>query len=191
MQTSIQFTFQWDKAVAAMVYLISKLGSLDKVKLMKLLYMCDREAFLALGRPVTGDRQFAMPYGPVPSKCLNLINESSPEDRFFRYIHVVDNQISVAKNHPELPSLEPDELQVLDRIIDSYGNIETWALRDLLHKAPEFKEFHQQGTSTLIPYEAMLKHHGSDDQFRHGRPVISAATASHIRCPLPPADADL
>lgn len=191
LQSSIRFTFDFEKAVAAMAYLISKLGPLDKVKLMKLLYLCDRQAFLTLGRPVTGDRQFAMPFGPVPTKCLDLVNKSRPQDRFFRHIHVVDNRISVAENSPNLPPLEPDELQILDGIIDAFGSFETWALRDLLHKAPEFKEFHQKGTSTPIPYEAILKHHGSEEQFRYRRPVISAATASHIRCPLPPADPDL
>ena len=51
------------------------------LKLMKLLYLSDREAVRAFGWPISGDRLVSMPHGPVLSQTLNLMDgdvESQP-----------------------------------------------------------------------------------------------------------------
>ena len=44
------------------------------LKLMKLLYLSDREAVRAFGWPISGDRLVSMPHGPVLSQTLNLMD---------------------------------------------------------------------------------------------------------------------
>ncbi len=43
------------------------------MKLIKLLYLADREALARWGRPITTDTYVAMKHGPVLSYILNLI----------------------------------------------------------------------------------------------------------------------
>jgi len=50
------------------------------LKLIKLLYIIDREALLRWGRPLTGDRYVSMDHGPVLSQTLNLITEEPRPD---------------------------------------------------------------------------------------------------------------
>jgi uncharacterized phage-associated protein len=48
-------------------------GSMSYIKLMKLLYLADREALIRWGRPITTDRYVSMDNGPVLSRIYNLI----------------------------------------------------------------------------------------------------------------------
>ena len=47
------------------------------LKLMKLLYLADRESMRETGYPMSWDRLVSMPHGPVLSTTLNLINSVS------------------------------------------------------------------------------------------------------------------
>ena len=49
-------------------------GRLSHLKLIKLMYLADRQAMADTGYPITFDRVVAMPHGPVLSMTLNLIN---------------------------------------------------------------------------------------------------------------------
>jgi len=62
------------------------------IKLIKLLYLADREALLRWGRPITTDCHVSMPKGPVVSQIYHLITdepepgaESSGTTTFKRY----------------------------------------------------------------------------------------------------------
>src|SRR5260221_8121808 len=48
------------------------------LKLMKLLYLVERESLIRWGRPFTFDRPVSMKEGPVLSNTLNLIKDDSP-----------------------------------------------------------------------------------------------------------------
>ena len=50
-------------------------GRMNYMKLIKLLYIVEREELLSWGRPVTADRCVSLPKGPILSQTLNLINE--------------------------------------------------------------------------------------------------------------------
>src|SRR4029077_8119875 len=50
-------------------------GRMSFLKLIKLLYVVDREALLGGGRPVTTDQYVSMDKGPVLSKIYDLITD--------------------------------------------------------------------------------------------------------------------
>jgi uncharacterized phage-associated protein len=59
-------------------------GRMSHLKLMKLLYLAEREALRSLGLHLTGDHLVSMPHGPVLSMTLNLMDgniESHPSCR--------------------------------------------------------------------------------------------------------------
>lgn len=65
-----------ERKVAQMAaFLLGKGGDrMPHLKLMKLLYLSDREAMERYGFPISGDCIVAMPHGPVLSMTLNLMD---------------------------------------------------------------------------------------------------------------------
>ncbi len=186
MDMEIRFDFNLTKAIEVMAFFAHHIPGVEKVKITKLIYLADKEHFLKFGWPITGDRQYAMLHGPVPSECLNALDGEyglDPEVAF-KFIHVDDNRI-LLKQDPGTNNLEHSEVSILREIIRLHGRKNRWALRDELHLLPEYKEVYREGTSTLIPYELMLKHSGDPKHFRMNRPVISRETRLRMACPFP------
>ena len=75
----MEFFFDERKAAqAASVLLDRHEGRMPYIKLLKLLYLADREALIETGLPITGDRFVSLKFGPVLSRVLDLIKDSSP-----------------------------------------------------------------------------------------------------------------
>src|SRR5215813_7148812 len=72
---------------AAARFLKLRGGRMSYLKLIKLLYLLDREALLRWGRPVTTDQYVSMDNGPVVSRIYNLIREEPAPgtDPFWRH----------------------------------------------------------------------------------------------------------
>ena len=67
--------FQEPKAAQAAAFMLYKAnGKLEVLKLMKLMYLAERESFARFGEGLTGDALVSMPYGPVLSMTLDFIN---------------------------------------------------------------------------------------------------------------------
>jgi len=186
------FAYQPRKAVQAIAYMVNALGPVDKVKVMKLLYLADREQFIRHGCPITGDNQRAMQYGPVPSRSLDLLNGfcTSPHDTVFKFLHIDDNKV-FARENPGTSLLNTDEIAVLDDVVKKYGSIPSWSLVHQTHALPEYANTYVEGTARSIDYERIAQYSGNQERFRLNRPVISIETARHIACPMDPADEDL
>ena len=189
----IRYQFAPDAAVQSASYLLSKLGgNADKIKLMKLMYLADRDHFLAFGRPITGDSQWALPHGPVPSCTLNLLNGNDGDEADYVSRHIeVDSHKFVLRADPGSESLDANCRATLDRTLARYGRMHTTALRDLTHKLPEYIECEVPGSSSPIPYEVILKHHGGEEGFAMGRPVISPMMRNHLACPFSESEPDI
>ena len=190
---TIEFPFNFDRAVGAMTYLVERLGTVDKVKLMKLLYVADRDHFLRFGRPITGSRQVAMDRGPVPTTCLDVLDGQwwAEPDAVFRSIHVENYTVSLA-DPAAAAGLNDGERTILDGVLRQFGAMPTAELVDCTHAFPEFAAVYVEGAAATIPYELILRTHDDGTRFRHGRPVVTAAMFAAMDCPfVPNADADL
>jgi uncharacterized phage-associated protein len=69
------FLFNIEKAIQAVAALLHFHGSkeMSYLRMLKLLYIADRETLKETGRPITGDRIVAMEHGPVLSSVYDLI----------------------------------------------------------------------------------------------------------------------
>jgi uncharacterized phage-associated protein len=191
----ISFDFDARKAARAIAYLVSKMPGqkVDKVKVMKLLYLADRDHFLREGRPITGDDQYAMPFGPVPTLSLNLLDgqfEQNEDGEIFDYLETIDFMVRL-KKLPAPLELSDSELKVLDAVVERYGAVPKWELVDWTHKLPEYCQVFRPKTSTRIPFELLLKIYSQNDLFRHNRVVITSGMATHMSCPFSRAEDDL
>lgn len=126
--------------------------------LIKLLYFADRASLIETGQPITGDHMVSMPHGPVLSEIYDLINWSRPEEQsvWFEYISEKDGyDVRLAKDKPEHDELSEYELEVLSQIDDKYGNLSRWAVRDMSHGLPEWRD--PQGSSNPIDPADILR----------------------------------
>ena len=73
---SPRLPFNEKKATQAAAHLLKlRGGKMSYMKLIKLLYLADREAILAWGRPITTDGYASMDRGPVLSRVLDLATD--------------------------------------------------------------------------------------------------------------------
>jgi hypothetical protein len=184
----ISFRFNADKSLQVVAYFLRLANApIDKAKLMKLVFLSDRQNFITHGLPITGDRQCAMKLGPVPSNTLDLVDgECYPiNEKVYNYIQLNNYSVSLA-NSPGENLLSAEERSTLDLIWQQHGQKDTMPLCRETHRLPEYKDTYVEGTSTTIPYERIAKYSGNPARFRLGRPVISPEMAEKIVSPFPP-----
>jgi uncharacterized phage-associated protein len=131
-------------AAAAAVLLREAGGRMEYIRLLKLLYLADRESWLRFNRPITGDRYVAMKYGPVLSATLDLIKAEHEVGEelgpWARTIEREDYAVRLMRAEPDLGPLSDAEIELL---VDAYRFHETygkWRLVDFTHALPEWSD---------------------------------------------------
>lgn len=169
-------------------------GAMAHLKLMKLMYLADREAMRTSGFPMTGDRFVSMPHGPVLSNTLSHIN-----DEAFSSDGGWDSWISDKANHEvgllrpisaeALDQLSRADLSVLEAIWRKFGHMHKYTIRDYTHdprNCPEWQD--PNGSSNPIAYKTVFEALGFNSaQSAHMEAEIEAqnAIAQALAAPLP------
>lgn len=154
-------TFNEHKVAQMAAYLLQKPGGrMPHLKLMKLMYLADREAYDRLGRPISGDRAVSMPHGPVLSQTLNLMDgdvESAPDGWCHWISDKENNELSLnrAVDRTALGELSDAEIEILDHVYAKYGHMGKWQIRDFSHTLPEWAD--PQGSSLPISTQDIFK----------------------------------
>lgn len=134
---------------------------MSHLKLMKLMYLADREAVRAFGLPISRDRFVSMPHGPVLSMTLNLMDgdvESLPGGWTDWISAKEDNELSLNKffEPDDLTELNRAELAVLKAVWAQFGAMEKWEIRDWTHvHCPEWKD--PKGSSYPITFQSLAR----------------------------------
>ena len=133
-------------------------GKMSYLKLIKLLYLIDREGLLRYGRPVTTDRHVSMPRGPVVSIIYDLITGDVPpgEPTFWRR-HISaprDFEVSLFCD-PGDDELSAAEEKLIDDVYTEHGRKSRWELVRYTHDLPEWQD--PRGSSIPISYSDILR----------------------------------
>jgi uncharacterized phage-associated protein len=119
-------------------------GSMNYMKLIKLLYLTDRGAFLSWGRPVSGDKYYSVKLGPILSKVHDLITEPpNPNETVIwsQHISAPSNYEVSLITDPGNDELSRAEEKLIEEVFRAYGHYKPFDLVNLLHKTlPEWKE---------------------------------------------------
>lgn len=142
-------------------------GRMAHLKLMKLLYLSDREAVRAFGWTISGDRLVSMPHGPVLSQTLNLMDgdvESHPGG-WEEWISDKENHelsLRAPLNMVALDELAAAEVEVMQNVWNKFGGMGKWEIRDWTHQhCAEWKD--PEGSSFPIAYDDLARAVGFDD----------------------------
>ena len=135
----------FDEAKATQVaalFLKLRGGQMHYIKLIKLMYLADRDALLQWGFPITMDRYVSMNNGPVLSIVLNLITEDRVKPVWSQYIYAPMGEYEVRLIR-EAPTdrLSRAEEKLIGEIFAQYGHRYRWDLIDnVMHKLPEWRD---------------------------------------------------
>lgn len=158
--------FNEEKATQFACYLIKRRGGskINVLKLMKLMYLIDRETLLRWGWSLTGDAYVSMPRGMVLSRTYNLVNEESfPPSYWKTYVSAPENYDVRLIQEPGTDELSDAEIQLIDELYEKYGHMNRWKLVDNVHhQLPEWVD--PNGSSIPIEYRAVLEEAGKSEQ---------------------------
>lgn len=129
------------KSIQAISYLANKSErrTINKLKLVKLLWIADKYHLIKYGRPILKDRYCAMKFGPVQTEMLDLLKKENID-----YINenLIKHQYSLtAIKEPETLLFSESDLEVLDLVWERFGLIDNFALAELSHYYPEWRKF--------------------------------------------------
>lgn len=141
-----------DKIVELLLYLAHIRPGADKYQVVKFFYLADREHLNRYGRPITQEEYFALPYGPVASKAMDLVEqdrwtmkeagidslpfEVGQENRKGRTVTVLGSPLRDV--NPDLFS--KSDLKVFDEIIGRYGECDFEELFKVTHDHNAYKK---------------------------------------------------
>jgi uncharacterized phage-associated protein len=149
---TLDFRPKIDKIVELLLYLAHVRPNADKYQAVKFFYLADREHLNRYGRPITHEAYFALPYGPVASKAMDLLEEdhwtmteagietlpfeierTKQDDKPITYIRAPKREVNRAL-------FSKSDLKVFDDIIEKYGKSSFEELFEITHDHYAYKK---------------------------------------------------
>lgn len=165
----IEEMFDERKVAQTAAYFLHKRGdAMSHLKLMKLLYLADRESMQVYGTPISEDRMVSMPHGPVLSQTFDLMSGStrSQSGGWEEWIaDIQDHEVRLRKPvDPEnLGRLSDADIDILDQVWERFGHMSRWEIRDYTHDyCPEWKD--PNGSSVPLQPLEVFKALGHDPE---------------------------
>ena len=136
-----KFEFDPEKALAATAYLAKESGE-TMYTILKMLYLVDRLHLERYGRPVTGDRFFAMAEGPAPTEIYDWMKflrgdrkySSFPKAANFLSVDPATHDVFVIAS-PDIEVLSATDLECIDAVLAILHEKGGPHIRDLSHDA--------------------------------------------------------
>jgi len=137
-------------------------GTINVLKLVKLMYMAERCYMEQYDEPLFYDTFVSMDYGPVPSTTLNLINGMISKDVWSDYIgNRMGNDIQSVGDKP-LNHISAAEEKVLSYVWDKFKDVDRFDLAKWTHEnCPEWEN--PRGSSKPISHELVFKFLGKNN----------------------------
>ncbi len=156
------------KATQAVAYLVSlNGGKMNLWRMLKLIYLFDRESLVQTGSTITGDSLDNLPHGGTPSRIYD--NTKSKRDERFKdavwkeYLtESVDNEVKLNAKSFSTAKLSQYERDLIKATWERFGRLPDGKLYKLVHELPEFKD--PAGSSTRIDPEEILTHEKWSDE---------------------------
>lgn len=160
------FVFDLERSIQLVAYMFDCLESreLNVMKILKLLYIADRESLRKAGYPLTGDVPHAMPHGPVLSQIYDLMKTEAEwadmtsdreETRWCEFFAREQHDVRLL-NNPGDDELSEHDKAVLREVCSTYGEWDPFALSEYTHDFPEWRNNEAGSSSRPIPLRDLL-----------------------------------
>ena len=153
------FDFDLERFKELIVYIVERAEldpSFGAVKLNKILYYSDFDAYRLLGEPITGATYRKLQAGPAPKELLfardELIEEGRVRPESRRYFNRVQKRLSLAEGvTSDIEMFSPDERAIIDSVIDFLRPMSARQASDYSHREPGWV---LAADGDVIPYES-------------------------------------
>jgi Protein of unknown function (DUF4065) len=147
MSTKTNIEYNEKRMVELILYIGAKCGldeHYDVLKLNKILFFSDFQAFRTRGKPITGAEYAKLPNGPAPRGMKRLRKALEARGEAFEYKNPLatfneDGQQMIEKRllpmrKPEIDSvLDPEEIAIVDQVIERLRHLTGTQVSDLSH----------------------------------------------------------
>lgn len=135
------------KILNSIIFFASKShdNSINRLKLMKLLWLADRIHLNRFGRLILKDNYNALPNGPVPSKTMDVSKQTVDSAFNVKDYHIV------AKADFDSKYFSKSDIDVMELVWEKYGNMNQYELRDFSHNFPEWLRYEKELNSKNLP----------------------------------------
>jgi uncharacterized phage-associated protein len=178
----LAYTFNFPKTFQAAVVLLKQHnGRMESARLLKLLYIADRELLAEIGRTLTGDEPAAMQRGPVLRTVQKLIAhaEGTPDLEEWSATIRKDGHTLYLQGDAGVGRLNKAELRKLEEVAQRFWETDSDDLSDVTHAFGEwraaFEPGHTPDAAFPIEWEAALVAQGK------GNLVEAVRAAQHER----------
>ncbi len=143
---------------AAAVLLKGHTGRMSRLRLLKLLYIADREHFAKTLRPITGDRAIALDNGPIPVRTYHLLKgEDIDTPAWEQHILPEGPQDHRLLGDPGVTKLTRREIDLLQQVSEEHRQKNDY---DIAIETQQFQEWIQnqpaRGDSKPISFDDLL-----------------------------------
>ena len=161
----MELRFDFDKSLQAAAYLLHlEEGRMPYLRLLKLMYVAERELLAQTAAPLTGDIYKAMEHGPVLSHVFDLIKgkglRSTEWEGFIKRSGYAVKLVA----EPGRGRLSGSVVDKLAEVSERYREKGHWELQDLMHDFPEWAKNFTGGGSSLIPLKDVLDAQGESQE---------------------------
>jgi len=132
--------------IEALCYIINKLHKLDKIHIVKMMYLADKYHLMNYGRTISGDDFFALPDGPAGSRTMDILgfdpyvlNEYTKQAMDF--IKTSDGKEYFLNDKylkTDVEMLSESDIESLDFTINNFGKMD---VVNYTHNLAEWKQF--------------------------------------------------
>ena len=151
------------KIIEAISYILLKLRSVDKIHIVKLMYLADKYHLMNYGRTITEDDFIALTHGPVGSKTMDVLEYdpyilgelSGFAQEMFTNIKDFEYIPGDKSDFKKMEMLSESDIEALEFSIKNFGKMDKWSVVDYTHTLPEWKKFEKQFHENLIKKESI------------------------------------
>lgn len=130
-------------AQLAAFFALKAAGSIEKLKLIKIIYMTERRFLQDHEHPMLFDELYSLPHGPICSSTLNGIDGIIHEDVWDQFIARNGNEISPVKrfSRDDFDELSDAEIDIANRMWTRFRGMTSSQIRNYSHRnCPEYTE---------------------------------------------------
>ena len=157
--------FDFDNSLQAAAYLLHlEEGRMPFRRLVRLMYVAERELLAQTATPLTGDIYKATEHGPVLGHVFDLVmgkgSRSAEWECFIKRSGYAVNLV----NEPGRGRLSGDVVDKLVEVSQRYREKGDWTTRDLAREFPEWEKNFPGEEPTLIPLKDILDAQGEGQE---------------------------
>ena len=163
---AIRYSFNEEKTINVVLYIVGRLKRRDFHKIFKILYFSDREYLNQYGMTITGDTYIAMDAGPVPTKTYDMFKivrgDSYMQDtkQLGSYFAVSNWMFVQPLQKANLDDITPAEKAVIDAMIERYGDMSYDEIKEKSHDVA----WRSTARDYPISFENMAMEAGMDEE---------------------------